>query len=218
MSHHKTRDVLLKKTECKYSKSVFCSKCFTLKRGSQWAVCGNKAHVGIIAELIFCSNQNTGKHAAEADQPHIWRQTNIQLKKKKRKEECSVLCLSCDCYRDVTLSMPILRSSSVQALRTVVTSMLPLVQIFPEVFRRWRANSPSLSFSWCCWSEGCREQEQQSTTRSRHNCWIWRAEPGQAETKPADPIPVVPRAAELKLADAGPAGFRWPFSTTWMTE
>lgn len=52
--------------------------------------------------------------------------------------------------------MPVLRSSSVQAVRMVVTSMLPLVRIFPEVFSRWRANSPSLRFSWCWRSDGCR--------------------------------------------------------------
>lgn len=96
--------------------------------------------------------------------------TNIQLEKKRRrknkkkKEETegpvrtfsAKSQRSCECYRDVTLSMPILRSSSVQAVRTVVISMLPLVHIFPEVFRRWRANSPSLRFSSCGWSGGCR--------------------------------------------------------------
>lgn len=63
-------------------------------------------------------------------------------------------------HRDVTLSMPILRSSSVQAVRTVFTSMLPLASILPEVFSKCRANSPSLRSCWCWRSEGCRDKSQ----------------------------------------------------------
>ncbi len=64
--------------------------------------------------------------------------------------------------------MPVLRSSRVQAVRMVVTSILSLVRIFPEVFSRWMANSPSLRFSWCWRSDGCREKQQQSDTRSNN--------------------------------------------------
>lgn len=66
---------------------------------------------------------------------------------------------SCDTYREVTLFMPALRSSSVHVLRTVATSMLPLVLSIPDVFRRWRANSASLRCCWCWCSEGCKEVE-----------------------------------------------------------
>lgn len=84
--------------------------------------------------------------------------------------------------------MPILRSSRVQAVRIVVTSMLPLVRILPEVFRRWRVNSPSLRFSWCCRSDGYTQQEQQSDTRSNNH----RADPGPADPYPDDPEPADP--------------------------
>lgn len=39
-------------------------------------------------------------------------------------------------YREVTLFMPALRSSSVHMLRMVVTSTQPVVHSLPEVFRR----------------------------------------------------------------------------------
>lgn len=57
--------------------------------------------------------------------------------------------------------MPVLRSSSVQAVSTVLTSMLPLFRIFPEVFSKCRANSPSLRSCWFWRSEDW-EQGQQS--------------------------------------------------------
>lgn len=64
-------------------------------------------------------------------------------------------------YRDVTLSMPVLRSSRVQALRMALTSSRPLAHSFPDVFRRRRANSPSLSSSWCCCSWRYRDKNTQ---------------------------------------------------------
>ena len=75
-------------------------------------------------------------------------------------------------YRDVTLSIPVLRSSSVQSVRTVVTSMLPLANILPDVFSNRRVNSPSRRFSRCWSWRGCREQEQPSHTWS-WTSWSW---------------------------------------------
>ena len=108
------------------------------------------------------------------------------------------------CYREVTLSMPILRSSRVQAVRIVATSMLPLLRILPDVFRRWRVNSPSLRLSWCCRSDGCTHQEQ-SDTRSNNQ---------RAETGPADPYPDDPEPANPVWSDLG----RLCQQLEWQTE
>lgn len=71
-------------------------------------------------------------------------------------------------YREVTLSMPVLRSSSVQAVSTVLTSMLPLFRIFPEVFSKCRANSPSLRSCWFWRSEDWEQGQQSGRITNTH--------------------------------------------------
>ena len=51
-------------------------------------------------------------------------------------------------YWEVTLCRPLLRSSSVQAVRMVLTSRLSSVSSFPEALSWWRANCPSWRLSW----------------------------------------------------------------------
>lgn len=68
--------------------------------------------------------------------------------------------------------MPILRSSSVQAVRIVVNSMLPLFKILPEVFSKWSLNSPSLRSCWRWRSDDCREQiTNQNENLNQLNSW-----------------------------------------------